>query len=334
MATANEKRIAVRDKYKSILGRNKYSQALRTYCYKSYSDGKYYSDCSSSIMKTYEEAGFPISSSCLNTVGMYQASNLKKVDVAIKNGVIQNPDALRVGDMLLFAGTDSSRAYADCVGHVEMVGEISGSTVYLYGHGSGTPRRTEMNTYCKSRYNSKTSTKIGNKGLLKVVRFIQDDGSEGANNSGSPNSSAAPCTLKKGMTGDDVRDMQRDLIAAGYSVGDDGADGDFGENTERAVKAFQACSGLDMDGEYGPDCRATMEKVLESLKTVESNSPKVVIANCKSAYIRTGPGTQFSPIGTCALGDTFEGIDIYGWMPVFIDGVVCWISAKYAKLKA
>ena len=176
MATANEARTAVRDKYKTILGRNSYSQPRRAYCFRKYSDGKYYSDCSSSIMKSYEEAGYPISSACLNTVGMYQCAALKTVPVQIKNGVIQNPEALRVGDMLLFAGTDSSRAYADCVGHVEMVGEISGSTIYLYGHGSGTPRKTEMNAYCKSRYAAKTGTRIGSKGLLKVVRFIWDGG--------------------------------------------------------------------------------------------------------------------------------------------------------------
>lgn len=332
MATANEKRTAVRDKYKTIIGRNKYSQTLRTYCYKKYSDGKYYSDCSSSIMKTYQEAGFPISSSCLNTVGMYQASNLKKVDVVIKNGIIQNLSVLRIGDMLLFAGTDSSRAYVDCVGHVEMVGEINGSTVYIYGHGSGTPRRTEMNAYCNSRYSAKTSTKIGNKGLLKVVRFIQDDG---AVDPTVGSSTAAPRTLKKGMIGDDVRDMQRDLIAAGYDVGDDGADGDFGENTEKAVKAFQKNQLLTVDGEYGPTSRAEMEKVLAMLgDAAEKIGHKVVVQNCQSAYIRTGPGTQFSAVGTCTPQNTFEGIDVYGWVPVLIDGVVCWISAKYAKLKA
>lgn len=166
MATATEKRLAVRDKYKTILGRNNYSQDKRKYCYTKYSDGKYYSDCSSSISLTYKEVGLPFpSNSCPSTAGMYQAEALEKVNVTIKNGIIQNPSALRIGDMLLFAGTDSSRAYVDYVGHVEMVGEISGTVVYLYGHGSGNPRKTEMNAYCKSRYSSKTSTKIGNKGL-------------------------------------------------------------------------------------------------------------------------------------------------------------------------
>ena len=183
MASIAEKRLAVVAKYKTILGRNKYSQAKRAYCYKKYKDGKYYSDCSSSIALTYKEAGYPFKdnngSTNPNTVGMYQAKSLVDVPVEIKNGIVQNPEILRLGDMLLFAGSDSSRKYADYVGHVEMVAEISGSKVTLYGHGSGTPRATEMNAYCKKRQNQKTSTKKGNKGLLKVRRFFVDDSSAG-----------------------------------------------------------------------------------------------------------------------------------------------------------
>lgn len=177
--TASEKRAAVVKKYDEILGRNKYSQAKRSYAFKKYSDGKYYSDCSSSVTLAYKYAGYPFydnnGSYNPNTVGMYQAKSLEDVPVVIKNGIIQNPEVLRQGDMLLFAGSDNSRKYADCVGHVEMVAKISGSTVTLYGHGSGTPRAIEMNKYCKSRYSQKTSTVIGNKGLLKVRRFIPDD---------------------------------------------------------------------------------------------------------------------------------------------------------------
>lgn len=171
--TATEKRASVIKKYEEILGRNKYSQPKRDYCYKKYSDGKYYSDCSSSISYAYKEAGF--SFGILNTVGMYQSKKLVDVPVTIKSGIIQNPEVLRPGDMLLFAGTDTSRAYAGYVGHVEMVAKISGTKVTIYGHGSGTPRSIEMNVYCKSRYSSKTKTKVGNKGLIRVRRFIADD---------------------------------------------------------------------------------------------------------------------------------------------------------------
>ena len=171
--TATEKRASVIKKYEEILGRNKYSQPKRDYCYKKYSDGKYYSDCSSSVSYAYKEVG--LSFGILNTVGMYQSAKLVDVPVTIKSGIIQNPEILRPGDMLLFAGTDTSRAYAGYVGHVEMVAKVTDSKVTIYGHGSGTPRATEMNAYCKSRFSSKTGTKVGNKGLIKVRRFIADD---------------------------------------------------------------------------------------------------------------------------------------------------------------
>ncbi len=170
--TANEKRAAVAAKYKSILGRNHYSQPKRDYCFKQYKDGKYYSDCSSSISHCYKEAGFGFG--ILNTVGMYQSKKMTAVPVIIKNGQIQNPEVLRVGDMLLFAGSDPGRAYAGYVGHVEMVYEIDGTDITLCGHSSGRPSTKKMTTYCKSRYNAKTSTKLGNKGLIKVVRFLCD----------------------------------------------------------------------------------------------------------------------------------------------------------------
>ena len=178
MLHADEKRRAVAKKYEEILGRNKYSQARRNYAFRKYSDGKYYSDCSSSIALAYKYAGYPFydnnGSYNPNTVGMYRADSLKEVPVVIQNGVIQNPEVLAVGDMLLFAGSDSSRSYAGYVGHVEMVGKIGQEKITLYGHGSGTPRATEMNAYCKSRYRQKTQTRLGHKGLIKVVRFLED----------------------------------------------------------------------------------------------------------------------------------------------------------------
>lgn len=180
--TASEKRQAVIDKYAEIIGRNIYSQSLRDYCYKKYKDGKYYSDCSSSVSYAYREAlGSANSFGILNTAGMYNATGSKftQVPVIIKNGQITNPEILRIGDLLLYAGTDNSRP--GCVGHVEMLATIvkgangANSTYYLFGHGSGNPKKTEMVSKNKSRFNSKTSTRVGNKGLIRVIRFIQDD---------------------------------------------------------------------------------------------------------------------------------------------------------------
>ena len=208
MATANEKRASVVSKYKSILGRNLYSQPRRTYCFKKYSNGKYYSDCSSSIALSYKEAGCPIRDrsgyACPNTVGMMQSPDLQDVAAEIRSGVIQNPEALRVGDLLLFAGSDSSRAAAGYVGHVEMVYRINGKAVTICGHGSGTPRTAEMNAYCRSRYAQRTNTKLGHRGLIAVKRRIPDDAASGGAPADNPNESGVNCVKKIEVTGNTV----------------------------------------------------------------------------------------------------------------------------------
>ena len=128
----DKQRQQMHDLYKTILGRNIYSQSLRLYCYTKY-NGKYYSDCSSSICKTAEKVGVP-NIGTLNTAGMHK--NWKKVtDVVIKNGIIQNPEVLKVGDALMFKGSDSSRPLG--IGHTEMVYEINGKTA-----ASATPAAT------------------------------------------------------------------------------------------------------------------------------------------------------------------------------------------------
>ena len=64
----------------------------------------------------------------------------------------------------------------------------------------------------------------------------------------SGGSSSPRSTLKQGMRGDDVRDLQNLLLDAGYSVGRAGADGIYGSDTFRAVAAFQEDHGLEVDG--------------------------------------------------------------------------------------
>lgn len=54
--------------------------------------------------------------------------------------------------------------------------------------------------------------------------------------------------LKRGSEGNDVVDLQNELVDAGYAVR---ADGDFGLHTEEAVKDFQTRHGLTNDGVVG-----------------------------------------------------------------------------------
>ncbi|WP_225446822.1 peptidoglycan-binding protein [Streptacidiphilus sp. PB12-B1b] len=47
-----------------------------------------------------------------------------------------------------------------------------------------------------------------------------------------------------------MKEIQCILTYRGYNPG--GVDGQFGPNTEAAVKAFQSARGLEVDGQVGP----------------------------------------------------------------------------------
>lgn len=64
--------------------------------------------------------------------------------------------------------------------------------------------------------------------------------------------------LSKGSHGEAVRAVQFQLAAQGYYIGPDGADGDYGGNTEYAAKEFQRNVGLSADGTVGPDTGARL----------------------------------------------------------------------------
>lgn len=328
--TATEKRLAVVQVYEEILGRNSYSQSLRDYCYRKYKDGKYYSDCSSSISYAYKEAGF--SFGILNTVGMYNSTKLRDVPVVIKNGVIQNKEVLRPGDMLLFARTDSSRASANYVGHVEMIAKVNGDKVTIYGHGSATPRATDMDTYCKNQFAKKTSTKIGNKGLLKVRRFIWD-GDDGI-------------YIARGMEGAEVKKLQQNLMKLDFDLPKYGADGDFGSETETALKAFQKMVSLPATGIYDAATDKVMKVVLAEQEQVSPNVPEnpvpvpepetpvtgdAVRITGGTVNVRSGPGKQYQVLDVAKNGETYPAVNMDGWKGVDMGSMVGWVSDKYSE---
>jgi len=66
--------------------------------------------------------------------------------------------------------------------------------------------------------------------------------------------------MRLGSKGVQVAELQADLYKAGYNPGP--ADGVFGPNTDKAVRAFQAANGLVVDGIVGP---ATQAKLTEKV---------------------------------------------------------------------
>ena len=85
-------------------------------------------------------------------------------------------------------------------------------------------------------------------------------------NQGFPEQTTWHPTIRKGSKGDDVIYMQTMLYKLGYGLGVDGIDGDFGRNTEKAVKEFQSDHRLQVDGVCGPMTWDALEKAYNSLE--------------------------------------------------------------------
>lgn len=99
-----------------------------------------------------------------------------------------------------------------------------------------------------------------------------------SNGSGASSSSSAPSSsdvLRKGNSGEAVKTMQTMLIACGYSCGNAGADGHFGDGTQKALKAFQRDSSLEVDGVYGKASKAALEAKYKDVTSSQTSNDNV-----------------------------------------------------------
>ena len=72
-----------------------------------------------------------------------------------------------------------------------------------------------------------------------------------------------PDLVKRGSKGVGVKAMQAALLSLGFSLPKFGADGDFGAETEAAVKAFQVAHSLPVTGAWDAVSQAKLEALLQ-----------------------------------------------------------------------
>jgi peptidoglycan hydrolase-like protein with peptidoglycan-binding domain len=89
--------------------------------------------------------------------------------------------------------------------------------------------------------------------------------------------------VPKGRRGIEVADVQKTLIALGYSLPKHGVDGIRGPETVDAVKKFQGDNGLTVDGDPGPATVAKLNDVLKSKPNLSSKLIKSTSADVKAA---------------------------------------------------
>lgn len=118
-------------------------------------------------------------------------------------------------------------------------------------------------------------------------------------------------TLQVGDRGDQVRAMQEKLIAYGYLTGE--ADGAYGNQTRRAVEAFQYQHGLSVDGIAG---RRTLTVLYESdeIRMAPEAEPtpaptatsQLSVAQTPTGAVDTAQPIGFSPVTTTRPTPTAE----------------------------
>lgn len=159
----------------------------------------------------------------------------------------------QMGDILFYDWGDSGNG--DNTGssdHVGIIVSVSGLTIKV----------VEGNI----------SDKVGYRNIVVDGRYIRGYGLPDFANAGekvqstpvTPNVQSTPVVtttaktvsitlsqLSRGVVSPQVKTMQLLLIGKGFSCGIDGADGDFGANTDAALRKFQKANGLTVDGICG-----------------------------------------------------------------------------------
>lgn len=144
--------------------------------------------------------------------------------------------------------------------------------------------------------------------------------------------------LKKGASGSDVKTLQELLIRLGYALSKYGADGDFGGETEDALRALQAALGLTADGRYGEETHAALMAKIEdgAEETSEAETlTRVVCTASSAANVRSGPGTSYSVLTVVRRGDVLDSTAVAenGWRCVRVNDGLGWISPKMCEVK-
>ena len=194
-------------------------------------------DCSSFLIHVWEQVGVPLKSAGASYTGNMKAAALAVGFNDVTERVnLQSGSGLQISDILL---NEKSHA-AMFAGNGELVhasiNELGTTT-------GGRPGDQTGREICvRSYYNG---------GWDCVLRYSAEDEpvKPEAKPVGKPDELPV---LRHGSRGLSVLAMQAVLIVRGFDCGPDGADGVFGDNTEKALKAFQEECRIDADGICGP----------------------------------------------------------------------------------
>lgn len=158
--------------------------------------------------------------------------------------------------------------------------------------------------------------------------------------------------LSRGDHGTAVTAMQRALLDWNATcLPKYGADGDFGSETEKAVRAFQEAEGLPVTGVYDEATRRAltekpMPPVDDGIDDSELSDEPVAPPEPTGQYVeilpinvRSAPGDQYMSLGTVQpgyrlpyQGEVHQDDRGADWYLVEYDGQNGWVIGKYSRL--
>ncbi len=205
--------------------------------YDAYVDGDY-GDTTVAAVKAFQKKYN------LTADGIAGKETLKKLDSAYKNAnSAKDDDSLRMGD--------SGSAVKDLQTKLKKLGYYDGTVDSTFG--SGTYAAVKA---FQKKYNLTADGVAGSETLKKLDSAYKNADSDKDDDS-----------LRKGATGSAVKDLQTKLKKLGFYNAS--IDGDYGDTTVAAVKAFQKKYNLTADGVAGSE---TLKKLDTAYKNADSNT--------------------------------------------------------------
>ena len=141
-------------------------------------------------------------------------------------------------------------------------------------------------------------------------------------------------TLRNGMEGEDVKELQSLLIQMDYDLGKWGADGDFGDMTEMAVREFQQMEGIEVDGIVGKITYAALTRAKNDIVPENPDLVRIEGGNC---YIRSRANISGAILGIARAGEKLVWLGettANGWHKVRKEGITGYVSGKYGRKEA
>ena len=205
--------------------------------YDAYVDGDY-GDTTVAAVKAFQKKYN------LTADGIAGKETLKKLDSAYENvNSAKDDDSLRMGD--------SGSAVKDLQTKLKKLGYYSGTVDSTFGSGTYAAVRA-----FQKKYNLTADGVAGSETLKKLDSAYKNADSDKDDGS-----------LRKGATGSAVKNLQTKLKKLGFYNAS--IDGDYGDTTVAAVKAFQKKYNLTADGVAGSE---TLKKLDSAYKNADSNT--------------------------------------------------------------